>query len=185
MAEALDIWEVAKAIFARAKEILQQEGSLHPVRLVLNTAGELRSEHISSDGKTAACGLSRELFPSEDSGVYFGVPPAAPREAGQKTKRAAAVAFFTIRQATYQVFEPYRLPPSAPGKMPDGWIKDSQPHDCLDMRIEVPGQDPACIAVPFRRYPDGSIEFGEQWDGPEDFEGPAPPSSEAEGGLKN
>lgn len=151
MREVLDIREVANGIFARAKEILQQEGSLRTVRLVLNAAGELKDE----------------------------------QEVGQRAQGAPAVAFFTVCKTTYQVFEPDRLPPGESGKMPDGWIEDRQRHDCLDVRIEVPGQEPTCIVIPFRRCADGTIEFGEQWEGPEDFKGPAPPKCEAEEGQRN
>jgi hypothetical protein len=151
MSEVLDISEVAKGIFARAKEILQHEGSLSRVRLILNGDGELE------DG----------------------------REAEPRTETVAAVAFFTVCEKSYQVFEPLRLPPGESGIMPEGWINDSQPHDCLDMRIEVPGQEPTCIVVPFRRCPDGRIEFGERWEGPEGFDGPAPPTGEAEQGPVN
>jgi hypothetical protein len=42
MSEVLDIGEAAKGIFARAKENLQCEGSLPPVRLVLNASGQLK-----------------------------------------------------------------------------------------------------------------------------------------------
>jgi hypothetical protein len=151
MSEVLDISEVAKGVFSRAKAILQHDGSLWPVRLVLNADGELKNE----------------------------------QEAGQRAQMAAAVALFTVCETTYQVFEPLRLPPGESGKMPDGWIEDSQPHDCLGMRIEVPGQEPTCIAVPFLRCLDGTIEFGEQWEGLEDFDIPPTPSGEGKKGLEN
>jgi hypothetical protein len=44
MSEVLDISEVAKGVFSWAKEMLQHEGSLCPVRLVLNAAGDLKDE---------------------------------------------------------------------------------------------------------------------------------------------
>jgi len=142
MSEVLDISEVAKGVFSRAKLTLQHEGSLPPIRLVLNASGQLRD--VQEDRK--------------------------------RKQRASAVAFFTVCETTYQAFEPLRLPPGQSGKMPEGWIEDSQPHDCLGMRIEVPGQEPTCIAVPFRRCLDGTIEFGEQWEGREEFKGPASPT---------
>ena len=151
MREVLDIREVAKVIFATAKEILQQEGSLRPVRLSLNAAGELKGE----------------------------------REAAQRTQGAADVAVFTICETTYQVFEPHRLPAGESGEMPYGWIKDHQRHDCFHMRLEVLGQEPTCIVVPFRRCPDGTLEFGEQWEGPEHIEGPPPPTCEGNEGAEN
>jgi hypothetical protein len=151
MSEVLDISEVAKGVFSRAKEILQHDGSLCPVRLVLNAAGKLKDEP----------------------------------EAGQGAQGAAAIALITVCETTYQVFEPDRLPPGESGKMPDGWIEDSGPHDCLDMRIEVPGQEPTCILAPFSRCLDGTIEFGEQWEGMEEFRGPLPPSCEGKKGLEN
>lgn len=142
MSDALDVREVAKGVFARAKEILQHEGSLRPLRLVLNAAGELKGW----------------------------------QEAGQRAQGSPVVASFRVCANTYQVFEPLRLPPGESGKMPDGWIEDGQPHDCLEMQIEAPGEKPTCIIVPFRRCWDHTIEFGEQWEGPEDFKGPAPPT---------
>ena len=151
MSEVLDISEVAKGVFSRAKEILQHEGSLPPVRLVLNASGQLKD--IQEDR--------------------------------QRTQRAAAVALFTVCETTYQAFESLRLPPGESGTMPEGWIKDTQPHDCLDMRIEVPGQEPTCIVVPFRRCPDGTIEFGEQLEGLEEFKGPLPPSCDGNKGPVN
>jgi len=151
MGEVLDISEVAKGVFSRAKEILQHDGSLCPVRLVLNADGDLKDE----------------------------------QEAGQRAQGAAAIALITVCETTYQVFEPLRLPPGESGKMPDGWINDSQPHDCLDMRIEVPGQGPTCIAVPFRGCPNGTTEFGEHWEGLEDFTGLGPPTWDGDKGPMN
>jgi len=151
MGEVLDISEVAKGVFSRAKEILVHEGSLRRVRLVLNASGELKDEP----------------------------------EAGLRARGVAAVALFTVCETTYQVFEPLRLPPGESGKMPDGWIEDSQPHDCLDMRIEVPGQEPTCIVAPFSRCLDGTIEFGEQLEGLEEFKGPLPPSCDGNKGPVN
>jgi len=151
MGDVLDISEVAKGIFAVAKEILQHEGSLPPVRLVLNASGQLKN-----------------------------VQDDRPR-----TQRAPAVAFFTVCETTYHAFEPLRLPQGEPGTMPEGWINDSQPHDCLDIRIEVPGQEPTCIVVPFRRWPDGTFEFGEQCEGRVDFDSPSPPSGRGNEGLEN
>jgi hypothetical protein len=151
MSEVLDISEVAKGIFARAKGILQHEGSLPPVRLVLNASGQLKD--IQEDW--------------------------------QRTQMAAAVAFFTVCETTYQEFGPLRLPLGESGTMPEGWINDSLPHDCLDMRIEVPGQEPTCIVAPFRRCWDHTIKFGEQWEGPEDFKGPAPSPGDGDKGPEN
>ena len=151
MSEVLDISEVAKGVFSRAKEILQHEGSLCPVRLVLNASGDLKDEH----------------------------------EAGQRAQGVAAVALFTVCETTYQVFEPLRLPPGESGKMAEGWIEDGQPYDCLDMRIEVPGQEPTCVFAPFRRCLDHTIEFGEQWEGVEEFKGPLPSSCDGNRGLVN
>jgi len=151
MSEVLDISVVAKGVFSSAKEILQHEGSLCPVRLVLNAAGELKDE----------------------------------QQAGQRAQGAAAVPLFTVCETTYQVFEPLRPPPGESGKMSDGWIEDSQPHDCLDMRTEVPGQEPTCIVVPFRRRLDGTIEFGEQQEGLVEFKGPLPPSCDGNKGPVN
>ncbi|MGA2078646.1 MAG: hypothetical protein ABSH52_34600 [Terriglobia bacterium] len=151
MSEVLDISEVAKGVFSRAKEILQHEGSLCPVRLVLNASGQLKDV----------------------------------QEDRQRTQNAAAVAFFTVCETNYQAFEPLRLPPGESGKMPEGWINDSQPHDCLDMRIEVPGEGPTCIVIPFQRCPDGTIEFGQQLEGLEEFKGPLPPSCDGNKGPVN
>jgi hypothetical protein len=163
MRESLDVRKVAETLFAKAKEILQEHGDLTPAGFVLEASGEL--EVIDLYGPDAAARRERAA------------------EFRQKARRATAVASFTVGQKTYQVFDPFR--PEEAGKMPAGWLEDRQEHDCIEMRIEAPGQEPKCVIVPFRRQRNGMVEFGEQWEGPEDFKGPAPPSCEGEEGPTN
>jgi hypothetical protein len=163
--EVLDVREVARRLFAAAKELLQKFGCLAPVGLVLNATGQIEPVDLDGEDKNARRECLRQF-----------------RRTGPSM---TGVAFFTIRETSYQVFEPLRLPPGLTDKMTGGWIDDGRPHNCLDLRIEVPGQEPTSITVPFRRFPEGVIEFGEQWEGSDDFKGPAPPMCEAEEGLKN
>ena len=165
VAEVLDIREIAQGLLTKAKELLQEYGYLTPVGLILSATGEI--EEVDLDGRDKT--VRRQRL----------------REFHIKARGATTAAFFMIREASYQVFEPLRLPSGETGEIPEGWIEDGQPHDCLDLRIEVPGQEPTSITVPFRRSADGTIEFGEQWDGPDDFNGSASPGSEAEEGLRN
>jgi hypothetical protein len=165
VAELLDIREIAQRLLTKAKELLQKHGYLTPVGLILSETWEL--EALDLDGRDKAVRSQRI------------------RDFRHKARGATAVASFMIHEATYQIFEPLRLPPGETGEMPVGWIEDGQPHDCLDLRIEVPGQEPTSITVPFRRCENGKIGFGEQWEGPNDFKGPVPPRSAVEEGLKN
>jgi hypothetical protein len=165
VAELLDIREIAQGLLTKAKKLLQEHGYLRPVGLILSATGEL--EALDLDGRDKP--VRRQRI----------------REFRHKARGATAVASFMIHEASYQVFEPLRLPPGETGEMPGGWVKDGQPHDCLDLRIEVPGQEPTSITVPFSRCENGTIEFGEEWEGPDDFKGPAPPRCEGEEKLKN
>ena len=161
--EDLDVRKVAEGMFTRAKELLQKYGDLDPSGFVLEATGEL--EVVDLNGPDAAARRERA------------------REFRQKARRATAVASFTICHNTYQAFEPFRAQEA--GKMPRGWIADRQEHNCIEMRVEAPGQEPTCVIVPYWHHPNGIVEFGERWEGPEDFKGPAPPSCEGEEGPTN
>ncbi len=69
--------------------------------------------------------------------------------------------------------------------MPRGWIADRQAHHCIEMRIEAPGQEPKCVIVPLPRTRTGWLNFGEQWEGPQDFKGPPTPMAKAKKGRQN
>ncbi len=163
MMEDLDVRRVGEGLFAKAKELLQECGDLNLTGFVLEATGEL--EVVDLNGPDAAARRERK------------------REFRQKARRATAVASFTICHNTYQAFEPFRAQEA--GKLPRGWIADRQEHHCIEMRIEAPGQEPTCVIVPFYPNPNGMVEFGEQWEGPQDFKGPAPPSGESEEGPTN
>ena len=163
MGRQLDVRGVAESMFAGAKELLQKHGDLSPRGFVLEATGELEVVDLYGPNETER----RERV----------------REFRQKARRAITVASFTICHTTYQVFEPFR--PEEAVEMPSGWVVDRQPHGCIEMRIEARGQEGNSVIVPYRRHPNGVVDFGEQWEGPEDFEGLPPPSCEAEEGLKN
>jgi hypothetical protein len=160
MIEDLDVRRVAEGMLIRAKELLQKYGDLDPTGFVLEATGEL--EVVNLNGPDEAARRERA------------------REFRQMARRATAVATFTIHHRIYRVFEPFRA--EEKGKMPRGWIADRREHDCIEMRIEAPGQEPTNVMVPFSRHLNGMVEFGEQWEGPDDFKGPAPTSCEAEEG---
>ena len=163
MIEDLDVRRVAESMFARAKELLQKYGDLNLTGFVLQATGELEVIDLYRPDEAARRDRAREFR--------------------QKARRATAVASFTICHTTYEAFEPFGAEHA--GKLPRGWIENGHQHDCIEMRIEAPAQEPTCVIVPFYRHPNGIVEFGEQWEGPEDFKGPAPPSCKGEEGPTN
>jgi hypothetical protein len=165
MEPSIDVRKIADMVFERAQRYCQEHGVLVRGCFLLTSSGELTvlSREDSDAAERERCQPFRRMAPESDP-----------------------VAIFTLRDSRYRCFP--REDPLRPGEdegVPDGWIADGKLHDCLNLRIEVPGEKAFCVAAPYHWDEDGTIAFGEASEGAEDFAGPAPPCCASEEGLRN
>jgi len=154
MEPSIDLRKLADLLFEQAKRYGSENGVLPRGRVLLRASGALTALPMDGEGVT------------EREHQWEIV-----RQAAQEFD---AVAIFTLRHSSYRCFP--HGDPESPGEnsVPDGWIADGKLHDCLNLRIEVPGEKAIYLAVPYQRDNRGKIEFGESSEGAEDFIGLAP-----------
>src|SRR5579863_1854188 len=113
MKASMDVRKLAHALFERVTRYCLENRVLLRARFLVNASGELASIPFSEP----------RLDRTPDGG------------------ESEPVAIFTLRDSLYRCYPAEDSSESdSEAGVPDGWIADGEPHHCLNMRIEVPGQ---------------------------------------------
>lgn len=168
MESSIDVRAYAYGVLERFKKGLQEMGYLLPTGLVLEPTGRIDAFELDLSNKEAEKQAMERL--------------------GRLARETQAVAVFTIKDTSYQVFPREGEEPATRTNDPnqaDSFCPDGVPRTCICMEIRVEGQTPTIVMIPYRISEQGKIEFGERAEAPLDFIGPEPPDLGSDDSVAN
>jgi len=169
MPTVLDVKQYAYEMLEKAKQNLQRDKCLPPVGFLLKGDGTVLVGGLDMRDQEARRRSRNAL--------------------SQTARNEKAIAIITITDSTFQAFpaeEKHKSMESQTEETPR-WLLEAQtkPGHCIEMTIEVPRQVTTVVMVPYHKNDRGDFEYEEPDEGPLDFKGPAPPSTEEEEGPEN